>query len=60
MNKEMFLKIECEVQNKYGKGCGYWYVCDDKACPCPLSNKGYDMKTYESMKKQQHEDFDNY
>lgn len=48
MNKELFEKIEVK------HGCGYWYVCDDHACPChptaPVS-KGFDEEVYKRMKK---------
>lgn len=54
MNKETFEKIE----NK--RGCGYWNVCYDHACPChPIAavSQGYDEEVYKSMQKSCHENY---
>lgn len=56
MDKETFLKIEYETEAKYGFGCGYWRVCDDHACACALSSKGFDAEIYEKMRKANFED----
>lgn len=56
MNEEKFLKIEAEIENRTGFGCGYWHVCDDHACACALSSKGFDPEIYASMRKKQIEE----
>ena len=48
MDKETFEKIE----NK--RGCGYWNVCDDHACPCSPDarvSQGYNEMVYETLKR---------
>lgn len=35
--------------------CGYWSVCDDRACPCSIDKNidGFSNKAYEEMKDYQ-------
>ena len=51
MDKETFLKIECETESRYGFGCGYWKVCDDHSCPCTLTKEGFNEDIYEKMRR---------
>lgn len=60
ISKERFLQIEYEIESKRGFGCGYWNVCDDHGCACPLSSKGFDKESYASMEKQQEKDMENF
>lgn len=53
MTKEQFENIELR------HGCGYWFVCDDHACPCSPDSpvgRGYSEEVYSSMKSQQERD----
>ena len=38
-----------DVEKEYG--CGYWFVCSDRGCPCALSSKtvGYDEQQYRNF-----------
>lgn len=51
ISKERFNEIEL----KYG--CGYWYECCDKACPCAITteNKGLRQDIWDDFKKEQRE-----
>lgn len=56
MDEEKFKEIE------YQYGCGYWHVCDDHSCPCsPTSavGQGFNLETYESLKRQCQKDREN-
>lgn len=53
ISQEQFDKIELE------HGCGYWFVCDDHACACAPTaavSQGFNLKVYESMRRQQEKD----
>lgn len=52
ITEEQFNKIELI------RGCGYWNVCDDRACPCSPDaavSKGYNQDVYARMQKQDEE-----
>ena len=51
MDLETFEMIEYEIEAKYGFGCGYWRVCFERACPCNLTQVGFDENIYERMRK---------
>lgn len=51
MDKEQFERIEVKTEGIYGFGCGYWKVCDDRGCPCALTDKGFDEDIYEEMRR---------
>ena len=51
ISQERFNQIEME------KGCGYWYECTDRACPCAITveNKGLTEEIWTGFKKAQKE-----
>lgn len=42
--------------------CGYWGVCDDKACPCSIDKNvdGFDNEVYQKMKIDLQKQVENY
>lgn len=54
ISQEEFDKIEME------KGCGYWYECTDRACPCAITmeNKGLTKEIWEGFKEEQQDMLD--
>jgi hypothetical protein len=51
LSKEKFEKNEIEY------GCGYWFECCDRACPCAITteNKGLTQAIWDGFKKEQKE-----
>lgn len=52
ITEEQFEKIELQ------HGCGYWNVCDDRACPCHSTanvSQGYNKEVYARMEEQDRE-----
>lgn len=51
ISQERFDEIESQ------HGCGYWYECCDRACPCAITteNKGLKQEIWDDFKKEQEE-----